>query len=71
MTDPKIARINELSKKSKTEGLTPAELAEQKSLREAYIAGFRQSLRAQLDATTVVNPDGSRFALKDRKKGAQ
>ena len=46
MTDEKIARINELAKKAKAEGLTPAEQAEQKALREEYIAGFRRSLKA-------------------------
>ena len=33
VTDEMIRRINELAKKSKTEGLTPAEAAEQKALR--------------------------------------
>ena len=51
MTDEKIARINELAKKSKAGELTPAEQAEQKALREEYIAGFRRSLKAQLDNT--------------------
>lgn len=66
MIDPKIERINQLSRKSKTEGLTPAEAAEQKALRQEYIAGFRSSLKAQLDATTVVNPDGTTYSLKDK-----
>ena len=43
MTDEKIARINELAKKAKAEGLSEAEKAEQKALREEYIAGFRKS----------------------------
>lgn len=67
MIDPKIERINQLSRKSKAEGLTPAEAAEQKALRQEYIAGFRSSLKAQLDATTVVNPDGTSYSLKDKK----
>ena len=33
MTNEKIARINELAKKSKTTGLTDAEKAEQQALR--------------------------------------
>ena len=46
----KIDRINELSKKSKTlEGLTDSEKTPQKSLREEYIAAFRENLKAQLD----------------------
>ena len=34
MTQEKIARINELAKKSKTAGLTDAEKAEQQALRQ-------------------------------------
>ena len=37
MTPEKIARINELAKKKKTEGLTPEETVEQAKLREEYI----------------------------------
>ncbi len=68
MTDEKILRINALVKKSKEVGLTDEEKAEQKRLREEYVASFRESLRAQLDNTMVVNPDGSSFRLKERKK---
>lgn len=66
MTD----RINELYHKSKAEGLTEAEKAEQQELRQAYIANIRGNLRAQLDNTVVVNPDGSRQKLtpKNPKK---
>ena len=64
MTDEKIARINELAKKSKAGELTPAEQAEQKALREEYIAGFRRSLKAQLDNTVVLNPDGTSYRLR-------
>ena len=59
MTDEKIARINALAKKAKTEGLTEAEKQEQKTLREEYNAGFRSGLKAQLDNTTVINRGGT------------
>ena len=48
MTQEKIARINELAKKSKTTGLTEAEKAEQQALRREYIDDMKASLRAQL-----------------------
>ncbi len=69
MTDEKIARINELAKKAKAEGLTEAEQAEQKALRAEYIAGFRASLKSQLDNTVVLNPDGTSYRLRQKKGG--
>ena len=60
MEDSKIKRINELAKKSKTEGLTPDEAAEQKALRAEYVAAFRASLTAQLESTVLVDPDGTK-----------
>lgn len=44
-----VARINELSRKNKTVGLTPEELAERDDLRKQYLANFRQNFRNQLD----------------------
>ena len=70
MEQYKIDRINALAKKAKAEGLTPEETAERKALREEYIADFRSSLKAQLDNTVVINPDGSSYRLK-QKKGKQ
>ena len=57
MTDEKIARINYLAKKSKTEGLTDAEKAEQKALRDEYRAAFRRSLESQLKNVEFVDAD--------------
>lgn len=67
MTDEKIARINALAKKAKTEGLTEDEKKEQQSLRAEYVAEFRSSLKAQLDNTVVINPDGTSYRLKQDK----
>ncbi len=64
MTQEKIARINELAKKSRQLGLTPLEKEEQARLRREYIDAMKASLRAQLDSTVVVEPDGTRRSLK-------
>ena len=67
MTDEKIQRINALAKKAKAEGLTDEEKQEQQTLREDYVADFRRSLKAQLDNTVVLNPDGTSYKLKQDK----
>jgi len=67
MEQAKIDRINELARKAKTEALTEAERAEQKALRDEYIADFRRSFAAQLDNTVIQRPDGSREPLKKSK----
>lgn len=46
-------RINVLARKSKSEGLTPEEKKEQKSLREAYLKVFRKSFRQRLENIEV------------------
>ncbi len=68
MEKEKIERINFLARKSKTEPLSDAEKAEQKALREEYLAGFRRNLYQTLDHTVIQYPDGSRVNLKDRRK---
>ena len=54
-----LQRINELAHKSKSVGLTPEEIAEQKELRARYIEAVRRSLRGQLDNIDVIEPDGT------------
>ena len=49
MTQQKIARINELAHKKKASGLTEAEIAEQKALREEYLADIRANFRQTLE----------------------
>ncbi len=60
MDEQKVARINALARKKKSEGLTPGEEREQAALREEYLAGVRASLRGQLEGITIVRPDGRR-----------
>ncbi len=63
MEKEKIDRINFLAKKKKSEGLTDAELAEQKALYEEYLEGYRRNLRATLGNTVIERPDGKRERL--------
>ena len=60
----KIDRINELARKSKSEGLTEAEKAEQTELRNEYRRAVTGNLAAQLENTYIMTPDG-----KKRKVG--
>jgi uncharacterized protein YnzC (UPF0291/DUF896 family) len=47
--DELIARINELSRKNKTIGLTPEETIEREALRKKYLENFKRNFRDQLD----------------------
>ncbi|MGB5947354.1 DUF896 domain-containing protein [Paenisporosarcina sp.] len=55
----KIARINELSKKSKSIGLTIEEAKEQTSLRKEYLETFRSSMKTTIENVKVVDPEGN------------
>lgn len=64
MDEKKIARINELAKKAKSEaGLTPEEMVERDLLRQEYVAAYRNDLVAQLENTYIVEPDGTKHKL--------
>lgn len=56
--DEVIARINELAKKAKAEGLTEAETQERDKLRRIYIASVKANLVGHLENTYVVGTDG-------------
>ena len=59
-----IARINELARKAKTEGLTPEEIAERDKLRRIYIDSVKANLTGQLDNTYIVDEKGNKKPLK-------
>ena len=59
MTNEKIARINELARKSKAEGLTEAEKNEQQALRREYLDEVKANFRAQMEHTSIQEPDGT------------
>lgn len=62
--DEVIARINELARKAKAEGLTPEELTERDKLRRIYIDSVKANLTGQLDNTYIVRPDGSKSKIE-------
>ena len=61
-----IARINELAKKAKAEGLTPEELAERDKLRRIYIDSVKANLTGSLDNTYIVDEKGNKVPLKKK-----
>ena len=65
--DEVIARINELAKKAKSEGLTPEETVERDKLRRIYIDSVKASLTGQLENTYIVDPDGTKHKLNKRE----
>ena len=59
MEREKIDRINFLARKSRAEGLSDEEKAEQQALRDEYRAMMRSNFEAQMDSVYFKMPDGS------------
>lgn len=60
VSDLEIKRINELSKKSKTnKGLTNEEKIEQKELRQKYLDSVKSSFTNQISSMKVIDPKGT------------
>ena len=55
MEKHKLNRINELAHKSKAEGLTEAEKAEQHELRQEFLDEIRADVRASLESIEIVD----------------
>ena len=66
MDETKIARINELARKSKAEGLNDAEKKEQQLLRQEFLAAVRQNLKSQLDNIDMQEADGTIVNLGEK-----
>lgn len=52
-----LDRINELARKTKTEGLTLSEQKEQLELRKAYIESFRKGMRNTIEGLKIVDEE--------------
>lgn len=70
MTKEKIARINELARKMKAQGLSEAEKTEQAQLRREYIASVVWDLKNQLDHTYVVDEKGNKVKVAEANRKA-
>ena len=71
ITEEMINEINELSRKSKTVGLTDEEKERQQVLRKEYIRIFRSGFKQQLKNIKVVDEKGNDITpqkLKEAKK---
>ena len=68
MDKAQIERINELARKKKSVGLTPAELEEQAALRAQYLREFRANMEATLQAVRVEQEDGTYKPLVKKEK---
>ena len=64
--DELIKRINYLSKKSKSEGLSEEEKKEQASLRQKYIEMFRQGVTNTLGSVYIMDKDGNKKKLEKK-----
>ena len=68
----KMKRINELSKKSKTSGLSIEEAKEQTQLRKEYLETFRSSMRDTIENVKVLDVEGNDVTpekVKDARSG--
>ena len=68
MDEIRIQRINELARKSKTpSGLTEQEKAEQKILRQEYIASYERNLVSHLESIYIVDENGNKHKVEKKK----
>ncbi|KJR70382.1 DUF896 domain-containing protein [Bacillus velezensis] len=67
----KIARINELAQKAKSNTITDEEKAEQQKLRQEYLKGFRSSMKNTLKGVKVIDPEGNDVTPEKLKREQQ
>ncbi len=66
MTEELLQRINYLSRKSRSEGLTEAEKQEQAVLRQQYIQAFRQGVENTLSNVYIMDKDGNKRKIEKK-----
>ncbi|WP_391121551.1 DUF896 domain-containing protein [Psychrobacillus sp. L3] len=72
LSKEKLTRISELSRKSKSTGLSIEEAKEQSALRKEYLETFRSTMRDTIESVKVIDPAGNDVTplkVKQAKKG--
>ena len=67
MDAEKVARINELARKKRAEGLSEEEHSEQQALRAEYLRDFRNGMEQMLESSVIKKQDGSTQPLEKKK----
>lgn len=67
MEKKKLDRLSELTRISRERELTSAEKAEREELRNEYRRLVVGNLAGQLEATEIIEPDGSTIKVRDMK----
>lgn len=71
MEKVKLERLSELTAISRTRELTEDEKSERECLRSEYRQAIRANFTRTLENTTIVEPDGSRIKVSDRKRSGE
>ena len=62
-----LKRINELARKSREQGLTEEEKAEQAELRKAYLKKFREGMENTLNSVYIMDENGNKKKVEKKK----
>ena len=62
-----LKKINELAKKSREEGLSDEEKAQQAILRQEYIKKFRQGMENTLSNVYIMDENGNKKKIEKKK----
>ena len=71
MEKVKLNRLSELTAIARKRELTAEEKSEREALRNEYRRSVIANLTVQLEATTIIEPDGSRIKVSDMKRSGE
>lgn len=71
MEKVKLNRLSELTAIARKRELTAEEKSEREALRNEYRRSVIANLTGQLEATTIIEPDGLRIKVSDMKRSGE
>ena len=71
MEKVKLNRLSELTAIARKRELTAEEKSEREALRNEYRRSVIANLTGQLEATTIIDPAGSRIKVSDMKRSGE